>query len=65
MNKDNDIVLTDNGEFMTIGEAKAWNECVFRKATKKESDDYWAEVIAMEKQEQEELHSGSYHELSN
>ena len=59
----NDVVLTDNDEFMTFEEAKRYNEVVFRKATLQESNDFYTERIALEKQFRQQEHEMYYHEL--
>jgi hypothetical protein len=61
--ENDDVILTDNGEFMTFEESKIWNATVFRKATKKESNDFYNERIALEKQFRQQEMEDYFHEL--
>jgi len=61
--KNDDVILTDNGEFMTYEEAKRFNELVFRKATIHESNNFYIERIALERQFRQQEHEDFYHDL--
>ncbi len=58
-----DVVLTDNGEFMTFEEAKHFHEVVFRKATSKERNEFINERNALEQQFRQQEHEAYYHDL--
>ena len=58
-----DVVLTDNGEFMTYEESKIFNEVVYRKATKKESNNFYKERMQLTEQFRQQEHESYYHEL--
>lgn len=60
---DDYIILTEFGEIMIYLEAKKTNTLVERKATRKESLEYKKECESLRKQEQQQQHEGSYHEL--
>lgn len=63
MYQNDDVILTEFGEIMTYQDAQETNTLVERLATNKESIEYMKECEYWRKQEQEQQHSGSYHDL--
>ncbi len=62
--ENDDVVLTDNGEFMTYEEAKRYSEVIFRDATLKESNEFYKERIALEKMFREQEMTSYYHTIN-
>jgi len=62
---DEDIIITDINKIMSYAESVKYCALVYRVATKKESDEYRTEMEYWGKQEEQQQHEGSYHELSN
>lgn len=61
--KEEDVVLTEFGEIMYYKEANNTNTLIERKATNKEAELYKIECENCRKQEDQQQHEGSYHEL--